>query len=40
MKHLKDYNIDVDKNIKRKMDYYYTPYNNDMQTSRYMNFDD
>ena len=39
MKKLKNYNIDPDLETQRKMDYYFTPYTNEMQTSKYMNFD-
>ena len=39
LKALKDYNIEPDENIKRKIDYYYSPYGAINQNQKHMNFD-
>ena len=38
MKNLKDYNIVPPKEIRRKMDYFFSPYNPQYNTEKYMNF--
>ena len=40
MQHLNNYNIEPDIGLKRKIDYYYTPYYNLEHTNKYMNFDE
>lgn len=38
IKNLKDYNIVPPKDIRRKMDYFFSPYNPQYNTEKYMNF--
>lgn len=40
LKNLMDYSITPDENLKRKLDYFYTPYNKQFYSEKYMKFDE